>query len=163
MQRLLALLGAVLSLVALSGCGDQAPAGPTVLLDGGPRAFAAKIASLRGTPVVVNQWASWCGPCRTEFPHFRTQAAKRAGEVAFLVVDAMDSRTAATKFLEEQPTGFEHFYDEDAKIARTFGGGRVWPATAFYDARGKVAYLRQGTYPTDQDLVRGIDRYARGG
>ena len=127
--------------------------------DSGPK----HLASLRGTPVVVNQWASWCGPCRTEFPHFREQARDRRGEVAFLGVDAMDSRDAAARFLEEQPTGFEHFYDPDAKIARSFGGGRVWPATAFYDAEGEMVYLKQGTYATEQDLAEDIDRYALGG
>lgn len=158
---LLALLAAAAAL--LGGCGGGAAAGPSTLVEGGQRAFDARLAELRGRPVVVNQWASWCGPCRTEFPHFRAQAAKRGDAVAFLGVNAMDSRSAATKFLAEQPTGFEHFYDKDAKIARSFGGGRVWPATAFYDTRGKVVYVRQGTYATEQDLADDIDRYALGG
>ncbi len=157
-----AVLAAVLLASAL-GCGSEASVSSPALLDGGRKAFEAKLASLRGTPVVVNQWASWCGPCRTEFPHFREQARDRRGEVAFLGVDAMDSRDAAARFLEEQPTGFEHFYDPDAKIARSFGGGRVWPATAFYDAEGEMIYLKQGTYATEQDLAEDIDRYALGG
>ncbi len=152
----------MVALLGSSGCGEEAATGPSPLVDGGKQAFEAELFALRGRPVVVNQWASWCGPCRTEFPHFRAQAAKRGDRVAFLGVDANDSRSAATKFLQEQPTGFKHFYDGDSKIARSFGGGRVWPATAFYDTRGKVVYLRQGTYASEQDLARDIDRYALG-
>ena len=58
------------------------------LLDGGTDAFEARLEELRGTPVVVNKWASWCGPCRLEFPYFQSQAQKRGGEIAFLGVDA---------------------------------------------------------------------------
>ena len=148
---------------ALSACGSAATAGTSRLLDGGVTAYESKLWDLRGRPIVVNQWASWCGPCRTEFPIFREQAAKREGQVAFLGVDAMDVRGAAAAFLDEQPTGYPHFFDKQAKVARTFGGGRVWPTTAFYDAQGKVVYARQGAYSDEQDLARDIDRYLLGG
>ena len=87
-RTLIALLCAVL---ALAGCGSEedaptAPARPASklgaesgrLVGGGVRAYERQLAALKGTPVVVNQWASWCGPCRFEFPFFR-EAARRYG------------------------------------------------------------------------------------
>src|SRR6266542_3607150 len=65
------------------------------LLDGGPAAFRHRLAELRGHPIVVNQWASWCGPCRVEFPWFQRASAKYGKRVAFLGVDSQDSDAAA--------------------------------------------------------------------
>src|SRR3954451_24445263 len=61
------------------------------LLDGGPTAFKQRLASLHGHPVVVNKWASWCGPCRAEFPHFQEASAALGKRVAFLGVDSNDN------------------------------------------------------------------------
>ncbi|MDP9377323.1 MAG: TlpA family protein disulfide reductase, partial [Actinomycetota bacterium] len=57
----------------------------------------------------MNQWASWCGPCRYEFPFFATLARRYEGEVAFLGVNSQDSREPALKFLKRQPVPFPHF------------------------------------------------------
>jgi thiol-disulfide isomerase/thioredoxin len=130
------------------------------LLGGGPQAFEAWIAALRGHPVVVNQWASWCGPCRFEFPFFRDQARKLEGRVAFLGVDSKDSREQAEAFLRELPVPFPHFFDEDGAIARLFRGGRSWPTTAFYDASGELAYTHQGSYASEAKLEADVQRYA---
>ncbi len=54
---------------------------------------------LKGYPVVVNKWASWCPPCRAEFPYFQSQAIKRGKEVAFLGVDGNDNDADAKEFL----------------------------------------------------------------
>ena len=131
-------------------------------LDGGPEAFKARLAELKGHPVVVNQWASWCGPCRYEFPFFRNQANKYGHRVAFLGVDSKDSRDEAAEFLREFPVPFPHFYDKDAAIARVIRGGRAWPTTAFYDASGKLVYTHAGSYASEAKLEEDVRRYALG-
>jgi cytochrome c biogenesis protein CcmG/thiol:disulfide interchange protein DsbE len=130
------------------------------LLDGGVEAFEARLAELRGTPVVVNQWASWCPPCRAEFGMFQRLAEKYAGRVAFLGVDMQDDREAARAFLDELPTPYPHYFDEDASISRLFGGGRVSPTTGFYDARGELAFSHLGACADDAQLEAKIRRYA---
>jgi cytochrome c biogenesis protein CcmG, thiol:disulfide interchange protein DsbE len=133
------------------------------ILDGGPAAFKARLADLRGHPVVVNQWGSWCGPCRFEFPFLQREAAKYGDRVAFLGVDMQDSREAAEGFLRKQPVPYPHYFDPDKAIARLFRGGRVSPTTAFYDARGTLVYSHLGAYPDEDQLEREIRRYALNG
>jgi cytochrome c biogenesis protein CcmG/thiol:disulfide interchange protein DsbE len=130
------------------------------LLDGDPQAFRARLAELRGRPVVVNQWASWCPPCRAEFPIFERLAHKYAGRVAFLGVDMQDERGAARAFMNEFPTPYPHYFDADASISRLFGGGRVSPTTAFYDADGRLRFSHFGAYTSDGQLEAEIQRHA---
>jgi thiol-disulfide isomerase/thioredoxin len=133
---------------------------PSAILPGGQRAFDERIAALRGHPVVVNVWASWCGPCRFEFPFFQKQAVKRGREIAFLGLNSQDNRGDAEDFLDEYPLPFPSYEDGDGDVARKL---RVvgLPATAFYDRKGELAYLHQGGYPSEQKLAEDIERYAR--
>jgi cytochrome c biogenesis protein CcmG, thiol:disulfide interchange protein DsbE len=131
-----------------------------MLLTGGPPAFRAQLSALRGTPVVVNQWASWCGPCRFEFPFFARLAQRYRGRVAFLGVDAQDSQAAAMRFLHLYRTPYPHFFDPSTSIARQFRAGFAWPTTAFYDAAGKLSYTHAGGYSSQSALDRDIRRYA---
>ena len=133
------------------------------ILDGGTAAFKARLASLRGHPLVVNQWASWCPPCRREFPYFQRVAARLGNRVAFLGVDSNDSRSDARTFLAKFPTPYPHYYDPDTKIARVFHGGAAWPTTAFYNARGQLIYSHPGAFPDERSLVQDIKRYSLGG
>ena len=73
------------------------------ILTGGVEAFEKRLQQLRGTPVVINKWASWCGPCRAEFPVFQQVAADRGKTIAFLGVNGTDKRPAAERFLAERP------------------------------------------------------------
>jgi cytochrome c biogenesis protein CcmG/thiol:disulfide interchange protein DsbE len=130
------------------------------LLEGDREAFQARLAELRGTPIVVNQWASWCPPCRAEFPIFQRLAQKYAGRVAFLGVDMQDDREAAMTFMGEFPTLYPHYFDEDGSISRLFGGGRVSPTTGFYDARGELVFSHLGAYADDAQLDAEIRRHA---
>jgi thiol-disulfide isomerase/thioredoxin len=131
------------------------------LLDGGRSAFERRLRDLRGHPVVINKWASWCPPCRAEFPFFASQAKRRGEKVAFLGVDAQDVEADARRFLSEQPVPYPSYSDPDQEVAGVFRGRAAFPTTAFYDSRGELAYLKQGGYASERKLAEDIERYAR--
>lgn len=133
------------------------------ILDGGVDAFKARLAALRGHPIVVNQWASWCPPCREEFPFFQSLAEKYRGKVAFIGVDSADNREDAREFLEKFPTPYPHYWDPDLEVARVFKGGQAFPTTAFYDASGELTQTHAGAYATEAKLDEDIRRFALGG
>lgn len=130
------------------------------LLGGGAEAFEHRLRRLEGHPVVVNKWASWCGPCRAEFPFFQAQAEKRAGEVAFLGVDSSDSEADAMSFLEEFPVPYPSYSDPELEVADVFNGVAAFPTTAFYDEDGELVYVKQGGYASEELLAEDIERYA---
>jgi thiol-disulfide isomerase/thioredoxin len=130
------------------------------ILPGGLPAYEERIASLEGHPIVVNKWASWCGPCRAEFPFFQELAAERGEEVAFLGIDGQDSDDAAATFLEELPVPYPSFSDPDLEISEAVDAPREFPATIFYDSSGEITYVHRGGYQEQADLEADIDRYA---
>ncbi len=150
-----ALAGAPARLAALHKQGND-------LLGGGADAFQRRIASLEGYPVVVNVWASWCGPCRFEFPTLQRLSAEYGKRVAFLGVDKQDSDDAAKTFLESAPVPYPSYTDPDSEIAETMGATRGLPDTAFYDREGELVYLKQGPYSEHGELRVDIERYALG-
>jgi thiol-disulfide isomerase/thioredoxin len=109
---------------------------------------------------VVNQWASWCGPCRTEFPLFAAAARRLEGQVAFIGVNSQDSADAARRFLKRNPVPFPHYADPDGKVGRVFRGGRAMPTTAFYRADGTLAFTHVGSYADAKTLDDDIRKYA---
>ena len=131
------------------------------LLGGGESAFEKKLDDLRGYPVVVNKWASWCGPCRFEFPHFQRAALAYADRVAFLGIDSNDAAAPARTFLGELPLPYPSYLDPDSKIATLIQAPSAFPATAFFDRRGRLVYLKQGVYANEGQLRADIDRWAR--
>ena len=129
------------------------------LLPGGPKAFRKRLAALEGHPVVVNKWASWCGPCRTEFPFFQRQATVQGKKVAFIGVNSGDSTDPARRFLRATPLPFPSYLDPDEDIARTIRAPANYPITVFFDRRGTLTYVHQGGYSSESDLVDDMARY----
>jgi cytochrome c biogenesis protein CcmG, thiol:disulfide interchange protein DsbE len=161
LRRVRRLTALFLLVAALAGCNSDDAAPSANFLPGGRDAFEKKIEQERGKPIVVNKWASWCGPCRLEFPLFRDQAEKRKGKVVFIGVNSNDNRGAAEDFLKEEPVPFKHFEDPKLEIAASFNAVQAFPSTAFYDSKGELAFVHQGPYTTEKQLSEAIDRYAR--
>jgi thiol-disulfide isomerase/thioredoxin len=130
------------------------------LLPGGPPAFEARLEELRGHPVVVNKWASWCGPCRAEFPDFQKLSLKYGKRVAFLGIDGNDNREDAQDFLKDFPVSYPSYEDPDGRIAQVIKASVAFPSTVFYDREGKLAYIKQGQYLREEHLEQDIKRYA---
>lgn len=174
-------IGAIVAIAAAggSGGGGSAAAPPPKLTAGQrhglPRQIRAELseanrvidtplqtelAKLRGVPVVVNQWASWCHNCKFEFPFFQRESRRFRKKVAFLGLDSQDSQGNAEAFLRQHPVSYPSVFDQDASQAASIGGGRSWPSTVFFDPSGQVVNVHIGAYPT-QALLRGdIERYA---
>ena len=178
-----AVLAAVLAIgISQSGGGEAEPASTTAAVDvaaleGAPAPLAKlhetagkiepattdtydeRLRELRGYPVVVNAWASWCGPCKLEFPIFRDASTRLGKRVAFLGLNVSDNRQDALAFLRKQPVPYPHLEDGDSRIVQKAGGAGGLPATIFYDKSGKRAFIHQGGYRSERDLLRDIERY----
>jgi cytochrome c biogenesis protein CcmG, thiol:disulfide interchange protein DsbE len=131
------------------------------LISGGEPAFDQRIAELKGTPVVVNKWASWCGPCQAEFPVFQEAAVTHGKEIAFVGLNAHDKDAAAKKFLDTRPLPFPSYTDPQDEIARKQEIAVGFPMTQFIDRDGKTAYIHTGPYTSEDQLTEDIERYLR--
>ena len=129
------------------------------LLDGGKSAFNARLDELKGTPVVVNKWASWCGPCEAEFAIFQDGAVEHGKEVAFVGLNSGDKDPAAEKFLSTRPLPFPSYTDHDSAIAQDREIGAGFPMTFFVDRDGKTVYTHTGLYTSQKQLDEDIERY----
>jgi cytochrome c biogenesis protein CcmG/thiol:disulfide interchange protein DsbE len=185
LNLLLALAGAVLAVGVGVGCGSQssgdyggehpdygkalAGSPPPLaalhqqageLLDGGISAYEKRIADLRGYPVVTNVWASWCVPCRSEFPLLQKLSARYGKRVAFLGINFEDFNDAAETFLEEAPVPYPSYTDPHGELSDSLGPSVGLPNTAFYDRNGNLVYLKQGQYADQSELEADVRRYA---
>ena len=175
---------AILALVSITGCGStESGVTPTTYpqlresLVGSPPALAAThllmgkvitspepsftktLKSLRGYPIVVNTWASWCGPCRYEFPIFGQASLKLGKRVGFLGIATRDPASDAREFLAGHPVGYPSWSDPDGELAASAGVGAGLPVTTIYDRNGRRSYIHQGPYRTVAALEADIARY----
>jgi cytochrome c biogenesis protein CcmG, thiol:disulfide interchange protein DsbE len=133
------------------------------LLPGGLGSLRARLASLRGTPVVINKWASWCGPCRAEFGAFQRVAVQRGRQVAFIGIDSGDSsKGAAEAFLRSFPVSYPSYFDAKGQAGVAITDSPFTPVTVFLDRSGGE-YIHQGPYPDAAKLERDVLRYAMAG
>ncbi|HEY7952524.1 MAG TPA: TlpA disulfide reductase family protein [Solirubrobacteraceae bacterium] len=132
------------------------------LLAAGAGAWQAQLRALRGLPLVVNKWASWCVPCQGERAIFQRAAANWGRRVAFVGIDSGDSgRGDAQAFLRVTPMSYPSFYDSSGALGREVTGSPFTPVTLFLTSGGS-RYPHQGPYTSVAALERDIERYAVG-
>jgi cytochrome c biogenesis protein CcmG, thiol:disulfide interchange protein DsbE len=133
------------------------------VLGGGLKAVRARLASLKGRPVVINKWASWCEPCRSEFGVFQRVSVARGREVAFLGIDSGEtSKSKALAFLRTFPVSYPSYFDPGGQTGEAITDSSFTPVTVFYNGHGGE-YIHQGPYLSVAKLERDVRRYALGG
>jgi thiol-disulfide isomerase/thioredoxin len=129
------------------------------ILGGGKDATLKRLAALKGTPVVLNKWASWCGPCRAEFPFLQSASTRFGRRIAFVGLNSGDSKDAAARFLRKFPVPYPSYEDPREQTAAALKASTAYPITIFYDASGKQVYLHQGYYLDQAQLDADLERY----
>jgi cytochrome c biogenesis protein CcmG, thiol:disulfide interchange protein DsbE len=133
----------VIAEVATSGSGGgdrrNAPALPSDVLVP-PR---VTLAALRGRPVLINYWASWCHPCEREAPELRRLASHPPGGARIIGIDFTDDRGAALTFIRKHGWQYPNLRDADGTVGRRYGVAGL-PTTFILDGRGRIVATLRG-------------------
>jgi cytochrome oxidase Cu insertion factor (SCO1/SenC/PrrC family)/thiol-disulfide isomerase/thioredoxin len=129
---------------------------------GSESGLKARLRALRGYPVVINSWASWCAPCRSEFPLFASASAHYGRRVAFVGADAEDSSGNAHAFLSAHPVSYPS-YETTIEALSSLAPVTGLPTTIFLNRAGKVVHVHIGQYGAQGTLDEDISAFALAG
>jgi thiol-disulfide isomerase/thioredoxin len=102
-----------------------------------------KLSDYFGKPIVLNFWASWCGPCQREMPHFNKAYGEFKDEVNFLMVDIGETTESAKSYIAENEFTLPIFFDTEQDAAKTYGITAI-PKTYFIDKYGNITSSYEG-------------------
>lgn len=120
---------------------------------------AVTLDSLKGKPIVLNFWASWCGPCKSEMPDFEKVYAEYKDKVHFAMVNMTDgqreTQEKAQAHIDKEGFTFPVYFDLDLDAAKTYGVSAI-PATYVIDADGNLVAYANGTISSEA-LIGALD------
>jgi peroxiredoxin len=149
-----------LSLPVLAGSSGTAPAPAFTLTSRAGQDVS--LTQYKGNVVMINFWASWCGPCRQEMPLLES-IYKKYNKMGFtmLGVNVEPDSNAANEWLKATPVSFPILYDRDSKVSKLYDVAGM-PSTVIIDRSGKVRVLHRGYKPGDEneylDSIRSLIR-----
>jgi thiol-disulfide isomerase/thioredoxin len=149
MFQVAATLAALLAAAWPATAGDATPPAPAFSL--ASRAGSqVSLADLKGQVVMINFWASWCGPCRQEFPALDQIYAKYKPMGFTLVAINVESEKAdAERFLGATPVSFPILFDPDNTVSGSYGVNAM-PTTVLVDRQGRVRWQHRAYKPGDE-------------
>ena len=153
MRKLVLLILVLAACSGGTGQGDSTGAVPDL-----PSTTAEEFRSHLETidrPAVVNVWASWCLPCRSEAPLLNEAFLTYEGEIEFIGIDVQDTQAGAKEFLAEFELDFDHFFDRSRDVPNSFGGIGT-PITMFFAPNGELVTIHNGVVD-DRTLALNID------
>ena len=138
-----------LSLPALAGSSSGGPAPAFTLASRAGQDVSLQ--QYKGNVVMINFWASWCGPCRQEMPLLES-IYKKYNKMGFtmLGVNVEPDSNAANEWLRATPVSFPILYDRDSKVSKLYDVAGM-PSTVIIDRSGKLRVLHRGYKPGDEN------------
>ena len=147
--------------IVIAACGGSAAPVPpgSELPPTSPEHIQALIAE-SDRPVLLNVWASWCIPCRSEAPLLRAAYNSLGDRIRFIGVDVADSQRPALEFLAEFGIEYENYFDPNRSVPASLGRTGV-PLTFFFTADGELSYAHPGVID-ERTLALRIDELLEG-
>jgi len=140
------------------GCGSAATVAPRVdalapsftlpTLDAGP----VVLQELRGQPVVVSFWATWCPACRGQMPYLQAAFQEKGQTVNFIAVNMGESYATVAQYVDAAGIDFTVAHDEDRSVTRTYNV-RYYPTTFLVDEHGVIKHIRLGAFWDTDELM----------
>ena len=141
-----------------SGCGPTLPVAPKVdalapgftllTLDG----EAVKLDRLRGQPVLLTFWTTWCWACRQQMPYLQAAFEEKGQEVKFIAINIGESSDTVRQFVEDEGLGFTVALDRNWAVASAYNI-RFMPTTFLVDERGVIRHIRLGAFMSKDELM----------
>jgi len=128
--------------------GAQAPGFTLSTLDGG----TVELDELKGQPVLVNFWATWCRYCRDQMPFLQAAFEEKGQEMKFIAINIGESSDKVQQYAEDEGLGFTMALDPDGTAANAYNI-RPIPATFFIDEQGIIKYIRIGAFMSQAELM----------
>lgn len=111
-----------------------------------------RLSDYMGTPVVLNFWASWCGPCKSEMPEFEAAYQEYGDKIQFMMINLTDGYSetveSASEFIHSEGYTFPLFFDTNMEAAVNYGTSAI-PVTCFIDAQGRLVHTQVGVISSD--------------